>query len=162
LTTDSQRRANRANAKSSTGPKTAAGKARAAQNAASRPEVPISSDPALSPLAQAIANRIPGPDADEQMLEHARRIAEAQVDLNRVRNHRRRLIAVCSTAAVAGTLSQATRNLPRLSRRMQPGWPRSIGTSDALCRDANPQSACLMQSAVLKNQKRRPSVDMLN
>ncbi len=94
MTTDSQRRANRANAKSSTGPKTAAGKARAAQNALRHGlNVPISSDPALSPLAEAIASRIAGSDADEQMLEHARRIAEAQVDLNRVRNHRRRLIA---------------------------------------------------------------------
>jgi hypothetical protein len=94
LTTDGQRRANRGNAKSSTGPKTAVGKARAAQNALRHGlNVPISSDPALSPLAQAIASRIAGPNADEQMLEHARRIAEAQVDLNRVRNHRRRLIA---------------------------------------------------------------------
>ena len=37
--------------------------------------------------------RIAGANADEQMLEHALQIAEAQVDLNRVRNHRRRLIA---------------------------------------------------------------------
>ena len=54
--------------------------------------VPIWSDPALPPLAEAIASRIAGPDADEQMLEHARQIGEVQVDLNRVRNHRRRLI----------------------------------------------------------------------
>jgi hypothetical protein len=94
LTTDGQQRANRGNAKSSTGPKTGAGKARAAQNALRHGlNVPISSDPALSPLAQAIASRIAGPDADEQMLDHARRIAETQVDLNRVRNHRRCLIA---------------------------------------------------------------------
>jgi hypothetical protein len=94
LTNDRQQRANRANAKSSTGPKTAAGKARAAQNALRHGlNVPISSDPALSPLAQAIATSIAGADADEQMLERARRIAEAQVDLNRVRSHRRRLIA---------------------------------------------------------------------
>jgi hypothetical protein len=94
LTTDSQEQANRANARSSTGPKTTAGKGRSAQNALRHSlNVPISSDPALSPLAEAIASRIAGADPDEQMLEHARRIAEAQVDLNRVRNHRRRLIA---------------------------------------------------------------------
>ena len=94
MTNDRQQSANRANAKSSTGPKTAAGKARAAQNALRHGlNVPIWSDPALPPLAEAIASRIAGPDADEQMLERARGIAEAQVDLNRVRNHRRRLIA---------------------------------------------------------------------
>jgi hypothetical protein len=94
LIADRQRRANRANAKSSTGPKTAAGKARAAKNALRHGlNVPIWSNPALLPMAEAIARRIAGPDADAEALEHARRIAEAQVDLNRVRSHRRRLIA---------------------------------------------------------------------
>jgi hypothetical protein len=94
LTTDRQQRANRANARSSTGPKTALGKSRAAQNALRHGlNLPISSDAALPPLAQAIASRIAGPGAGEQMLERARQIAEAQVDLNRVRNHRRRLTA---------------------------------------------------------------------
>ena len=94
MTTNDQRRANRGNAKLSTGPKTAAGRARVAQNALSHGlNVPISSDPAVSALAQAIASRIAGPNADEQMLDRALQIAEAQVDLNRVRNHRWRLIA---------------------------------------------------------------------
>jgi hypothetical protein len=91
LTTDRQRRANRANAKSSTGPRTTAGKTRVAQNAL-RHGLPIWSDPALLPMAEALARRIAGPDTDADALEHARRIAEAQVDLDRVRGRRRRLI----------------------------------------------------------------------
>ena len=39
-----------------------------------------------------MARRIAGPDADAEALENARRIAEAQVDLNRARGSRRRLI----------------------------------------------------------------------
>jgi hypothetical protein len=50
------------------------------------------SDPALAPLAEAMARRIAGHDADAEALEHARRIAEAQVDINRVRGARRGLI----------------------------------------------------------------------
>ncbi len=93
MTTDRQQRVNRANAKSSTGPRTTAGKARAAQNALRHGlNVPIWSDPALLPLAEAIARRIAGPDTDADSLEHARRIAEAQVDLDRVRGRRKRLI----------------------------------------------------------------------
>ena len=93
MTTDRERRANRANAKSSTGPKTAPGKARSAQNALRHGlNVSTLSDPALAPLAEAMARRIAGHDADAEALERARRIAEAQVDLNRVRNSRRQLI----------------------------------------------------------------------
>jgi hypothetical protein len=96
LTTDRERRANRANAKSSTGPKTARGEARSAQNAL-RHGLNVSklSDPALAPLAEAMARRIAGPNANAEALEGARRIAEAQVDLNRVRGSRRRLITGC-------------------------------------------------------------------
>jgi hypothetical protein len=93
LTTDHQKRANRANAKSSTGPRTTAGKARAAQNALRHGlNVPIWADPALLPIVEAIARRIAGPKTDAAALEHARRIAEAQVDLERVRAYRRRIL----------------------------------------------------------------------
>ena len=54
--------------------------------------VPVLSDPALAPEIEAIARKISGPDADAELLEWARRIAEAQVDLNRVRSSRSRLI----------------------------------------------------------------------
>jgi hypothetical protein len=93
LTSDRRQRANRANAKSSTGPKTAAGKARAAQNAFRHGlNVPVLSDPLLAPEIEAMARGISGPDADAETAERARRIAEAQFDLNRVRSSRRLLI----------------------------------------------------------------------
>jgi len=94
LTTHRQRRANRANAKSSTGPRTAAGKTRSAQNALRHGlNVSVLTDLSLAPFAEAMARRIASPDADAEALEQARRIAEAQVDVNRVRDSRRRLIS---------------------------------------------------------------------
>ena len=93
MTSDRRRRANRANAKSSTGPKTAAGKARAAQNSFRHGlNVPVLSDPLLAPEIEALARKISDPYADAETVERARRIAEAQFDLNRVRNSRRLLI----------------------------------------------------------------------
>jgi hypothetical protein len=94
LTTDRQQRANRANAKSSTGPKTATGKARSAQNAFRHAlNLSVLFDPALAPQVEAIARKIAGPDAHAELLEDARRIAESQVDLDRVRTCRWRLIS---------------------------------------------------------------------
>ena len=94
MTNARRRLANRANAQASTGPKTRAGKERAAQNALRHGlSIPVSSDPALSPHAEAIARRIASPDAKAEAREQARRIGEAQVDLNRVRARRMALVA---------------------------------------------------------------------
>ena len=93
MTSDRRQRANRANAKSSTGPKTAAGKARSAQNAFRHGlSVPVLSDPLLAPKIEAMAHRISEPYADAETVDRALRIAEAQFDLNRVRNSRRLLM----------------------------------------------------------------------
>ena len=86
-------RANRANARASSGPKTAAGKAQSAQNAFRHGfNVPIWLDPDLASDVEALAQRIVGKSADANVLESARRVAEAQIDLRRVRSHRHRLI----------------------------------------------------------------------
>ena len=93
MTSERRQRANRANARSSTGPKTAGGKARAAQNAFRHGlNVSVLSDPSLAPEVEAIARRISAPYENGETLVWARRIAEAQVDLTRVRNSRRQLI----------------------------------------------------------------------
>jgi hypothetical protein len=86
-------RANRANARASSGPKTAAGKAQSAQNAFRHGfNVPIWLDPTLASDGEALTQRIVGKGPDAHVLEPARRVAEAQIDLRRVRSYRHRLI----------------------------------------------------------------------
>jgi hypothetical protein len=80
-------RANRANSQRSTGPKTAAGRAAAAGNARRHGlRIPVLSDPVLSAEVEAMATKIA--DATPELLPLARPIAEAQVDIFRIRRAR--------------------------------------------------------------------------
>ncbi len=83
------RYANRVNARASTGPKTAAGKAKVACNALRHGlSLPVLSNPALAPevedLARTIAQSVTGQALDGHRHDLACRIAEAVVDLRRV------------------------------------------------------------------------------
>ena len=87
-------KANRANAWASTGPKTALGKTRAAQNARRHGlSLTIFADAVLSAEAENLAREIAGEGATLRILELARRVAEAQIDLQRVRYARHKLLS---------------------------------------------------------------------
>jgi hypothetical protein len=87
-------KANRANARASTGPQTAQDRARSARNALRHAlSLPVCSNPALSEEVETLARAIAGPDANPQTLDLARRVAEAQIDLRRVRYARHQLLS---------------------------------------------------------------------
>ena len=93
MTTDRKIKANRANAQASTGPKTARSRALVARNALRHAlTLSINSNRALSEEADALAREIAGPDPQPEIRELARRIAEAQIDLRRVRHVRYQLL----------------------------------------------------------------------
>lgn len=86
--------ANRRNAGRSTGPRTPAGKARVAKNARLHGlAVPVARDSSLDEEIERLALIIAGQGADPGRFERARRIAEAQIDLLRVRRARYALLA---------------------------------------------------------------------
>lgn len=94
--------ANRANARKSTGPKTPAGRARAATNARRHGlRVPVLADPILSDQVEAMALRL-ADGSDSHLLDLARQIAEAEVDVLRVRRTRAQQInlADCKSSDV--------------------------------------------------------------
>ncbi len=94
MTSARQLRANRANSLRSTGPATVKGKARSAGNARRHGlNVPVMSLPALANEVQAMARVIAGDGAPPELYELAVRVAEAQIDLTRVRRVRAELIA---------------------------------------------------------------------
>jgi hypothetical protein len=94
LTSDRKTKANRANARASTGPQTAQGRARAAKNALRHAlSLPVCSNPALSEEVEAVAREIAGPDANSETQALALQIAEAQIDLLRVRYVRHQFLS---------------------------------------------------------------------
>src|SRR5271170_8104920 len=94
MTTSRQVTANRANARASTGPRSAAGKMRAARNAMRFGlSIPVMADPALNRDVEALARLIAGGGANAKMVELALPIAEAQVDLLRVRRARNAILS---------------------------------------------------------------------
>ncbi|MGC2080866.1 MAG: hypothetical protein WA728_33595 [Xanthobacteraceae bacterium] len=94
MTTSRQQTANRENARASTGPRTAAGQARAKRNArrhglAARNRL----SGGLAEEVKALAHQIAGRSPSSTVLTAAGRIAEAQIDLVQVRAAHRQLIA---------------------------------------------------------------------
>jgi hypothetical protein len=93
VTSVRQVRANRANARAS-GPRTVAGKASAAHNARQHGlTISVLADRGLTAEVAALAREIAGEGASPEVLATAARIAEAQVDLVRVRRTRYELLS---------------------------------------------------------------------
>jgi hypothetical protein len=93
MTTAQKVLANRQNARASTGPKYAAGKARSSANARRhRLAVPIWSDPVLTANVVALAKHIAGVHPSPQLMAHAQQVADAQIEVVRVRHWRRDLM----------------------------------------------------------------------
>ena len=93
MTSPRRIQANRANARTSTGPKTAQGRARAAHNARRRGlSLSVFADPVLSEQVEALAREIAGEPTNDDIYQLARHIAEAQIDLQRVRGARHQLL----------------------------------------------------------------------
>ena len=94
MTSERKIKANRANARASTGPKTAHGRSHAARHAVRHASsLPVYGDPVWSEEVESLTRQIIGTDADPEKQQLARRIAEAQVDLPRVRSARHQLLS---------------------------------------------------------------------
>lgn len=93
MTSELKVKANRANSRASTGPRTQSGRVRAARNALRHGlSLPVCSDPVLSEQVDALAREIAGSDANAEIQNCARLIAEAQIDLRRIRQARQQLL----------------------------------------------------------------------
>jgi hypothetical protein len=94
LTSDRKIKANQANARASTGPKTHHGRARSTRNAFRYGlSLSIQQHQALGEEVQELARQIAGSRASAHLQLLALRVAEAQVDLRRIRNARHQFLS---------------------------------------------------------------------
>lgn len=115
MTSARQIAANRRNARASTGPKTAAGKARAARNGR-RHGLTVSArgDPQHARAIADLARSIAGPDAGIEQRSRAERAAAAHIEVMRVRRAREDLY---SRAVPADELARQLARLDDYERR---------------------------------------------
>jgi hypothetical protein len=112
LTSDRKIKANHENARVSTGPKTYNGRARSAKNAFRHGlSLPAQLDQSLCKDAHALATQIAGPYTASRILNLARRVAEAQLDLRRVRDARHQVLSEALKDPSHGTGSFVTSTL---------------------------------------------------
>ena len=108
MATEKQIAANRANAQKSTGPKTAAGRLTSSRNAFRHGlSLPLRLDIATLEKADAIACLLTPDQADEEQLTAATEVAQAQLELLRIRAVRAELMSA---------VELAPGNLPHLQR----------------------------------------------
>jgi hypothetical protein len=116
--------ANRANARASTGPKTAPGRTRVARNAFRYGlSLPVCSDPVLSEQVETLARQIAGHYAAAISLEFARQIAEAQLDLLRVRNARHEFLSNTMSTQYYDSHASARRKVKLMGLLLRPDAP---------------------------------------
>jgi hypothetical protein len=124
LTSERKIKANRANARASTGPKTARGRAHAARNAFRHGlSLPVCSDTALSEEVEALAREIAETDVNAKIQELARRVAEAQIDLGRVRYARHRLLSHALSDPYYESRANARRKFKLMCSLLRPSAP---------------------------------------
>ena len=124
MTSERKIRANRANARASTGPRTIRGRTRAARNALRHAlSLPVCSIPALSGEVQALARELAGPGANAETQELARRIAEAQIDLRRVRYARHQFLSDTLSKEYYGSYANLRKKLKVLRALLRPNPP---------------------------------------
>ena len=120
MASEKQIAANRANAKKSTGPRTAAGKSASSQNAFRHGlSAPLRLDPAALVNVESLARDLAGQDADPSRIERAAEFVLAQLELKRIEKTRQASMALLDIEQPQLDILQEIAALDRYERYAQ-------------------------------------------
>jgi hypothetical protein len=127
VTTSRRLEANRANARKSTGPRTPGGKSRSSRSALRHGlSIPVVSSPHLAEQVDQLAQEIAAESTSNFVLDHARRVAEAQMDLRRITKARHEILGGMNDDGALGANLRKLKLLDRYERRARSRRKRSI------------------------------------
>ena len=138
MTTSARVIANRRNAKRSTGPRSLAGKQHVAKNALRHGlAIPVAALPEYDERVTRLTRLLTGGEAGQHRLELARRVAEAQVDLLRIRTAKQSILQ-----AEINDPNLMNAEVQRSLRKYQPMKNQTDGV-EGIIRDLPRELACL-------------------
>ena len=118
MATERQIAANRRNARKSTGPRSQGAKKRASQNAYRHGlSLSLTSSPAIAKRLDVLTRKIAGKSKNEVILQHARDAAQAELELERVRQVK---VALIERVSALGSLDVTSRSPPAMPQRIDP------------------------------------------
>jgi hypothetical protein len=127
MATERQIAANRRNAVKSTGPRSSAGKRRARRNSYRHGlSIGAAGRPGSDEHVERLARKIAGAGADAMVLEQARSVAQAQLDLTQIRRMRVSLIQRMAEFEVLDTPDPLGTDFKRLLKSIFRGLPRDL------------------------------------
>ena len=159
MTSELKIKANRENSRASTGPRTRYGRARAARNALRHGlSLPVGSDPVLSEQVEALAREIAGADANAEIQDSARLIAEAQIDLRRVRQARHQLLTDALRDPAYDSRANVRAKVKLLGSLLRPNAP-DISRALTNILSSTPQGDDKLAVILLQQAKRLEALD---
>jgi hypothetical protein len=136
MATERQIEANRRNAVKSTGPRSSEGKRRARRNSYRHGlSVGAAGRPGCAEQVEKLARKIAGAGADAMILEQARSVAQAQLDLTQIRRMRASLIQRMAEFGVLDTPDPPAtfRDIKRILKSIDRGQPWDLSIPPAPC-----------------------------
>src|SRR6516162_2707802 len=141
------------------GPRTTGGRARAARNALRHAlSLPACSNPALSEEVETLAREIAGPGANAETQELARQVAEAQIDLRRVRYARHQFLSDTLSNQDYDSDANMRMKVKVLSALLRPN-PPDMSTETLKFVTSTPQGPHKLATILLQEAKKLLAMD---